>query len=336
MLTFIITKYAEDWLDHDYLKKRLKERGWRELTLQDDISHISLYIGSIFYKNFVELFGNADIHTKNILHKEKEIIVNKENLFKNFKKYYPKKYKKYFPISFSHEEEYLLKKNQIYVIRPVQSYGGKDVYFLKDIIKTKNIINKLKVKYPNIVISEYITNALLLKNKKTHVRIFYFVVYYNNKLHHYMLKKGDTMTAKKEFVLKNFENKDIHDTHGETTDKYYMFPDCFNLEPKIEEEIMYKISDALRTVGKIMNQHNFKNWCYEYKTCYELFGVDLIVTTDYNVKLLEINSHIGLGYKNWENYKKLEKLLDYGIYNAVIKPIFYNEEPDTKYLQRIL
>ena len=119
---------------------------------------------------------------------------------------------------------------------------------------------------------------------------------------------------KKIFVLRNFEDSDIHGL------KYNQFlvknplsvkiyPEDLDVNEKIKEVIREQFEHLFHLVGKI--DKYFK--CFpESNDCYQLFGFDIMITEDYQVKLIEINSgpgvpnlHIPFGKKLFENQIKL-------------------------------
>ena len=64
----------------------------------------------------------------------------------------------------------------------------------------------------------------------------------------------------------------------------------------LKKKTLYSILSSIKTIVKDLNEQLKNASCYKNEsiTCYETFGIDLMLTSDYKVKLLEVNSKIGL------------------------------------------
>ena len=172
---------------------------------------------------------------------------------------------------------------KIWIVKPVKGYAGAGIIISKDKKIIENHIKKLK-KYPQWVLQRYIENPLLYENKKFHLRIYMLV--HDNKF--YYFRKGHVALANKLFTLTDFENKDIHDTHFKDHE-VLLFPDIFdsNLVAKIYQSVE-EIINSLKTK---------KIKCFpDTKYCYQVFGMDLMILDNLDIKLLEINDRIALSF----------------------------------------
>ena len=80
--------------------------------------------------------------------------------------------------------------------------------------------------------------------------------------------------------------------------------------------------------GKLSTKGLIKNKCFvESKKCYEVFGVDLFITNDYKIKLIEVNNKIGLPDNKINFIQNLLKLhLNFIVYPLLnYKPRITNE-----------
>ena len=121
-------------------------------------------------------------------------------------------------------------------------------------------------------------------------------------------KRGKAMTAKISYKRGDWINKDIHDSHGETTPKDIYFPEDI-LDKEKYEYIYQQIELILGAAAKIVKPHVK---CYEEsKNCCEVYGIDFMITDDYTVKLIEINAEAGYGSKNEDKTKYKQYCSEY-------------------------
>ena len=187
------------------------------------------------------------------------------------------------------------KEEGIWIVKPVKSFSGKGI-IISD--KKEDIISYVKnnTRYEEWVIQRYIENPMLYDNKKFHLRIYLLIC--DNRFYYFNI--GKVALAKKMFKLTDFHDKDIHDTHFTPADDL-LFPDMFG-----DDKVL--INNVYKSVEKILTdlKKDNKFTCYpENKQCFELFAIDMMVTEDEQVKLLEINASIGMPYKKLDFRKKI-------------------------------
>ena len=145
-------------------------------------------------------------------------------------------------------------KPKWYVLRPIDGYGGKDIYYVNSLTalnSAKHFYDNNNIYGPstyksygnNVIASEYITTPLLFKTLKCHLRLYYLVFY--SKEHKvfnsfYLDTLGKIFTAGKPFTMddKSFMNteddkfkaKETHDTHTNSTADDYFYPKVFTHE----------------------------------------------------------------------------------------------------------
>lgn len=252
---------------------------------------------------------------------------NKKNLINNIIKY-----------------QKLFKNNKVWIFKPIFGHEGKDIIIVKSfdhfikIIQNKlnNKTNQQKWKKLNYkkyqkmrnlakfslniewVIQEYISNPLLYKNKKFHLRgYFLYHRLSNTQKKGYLFENHRVFTAKLPYKNDDYYNKDIHDTHIASTPKELNYnPDITSTLSKIQEkDIQNQLNYLFKYIQKVI-----KAQCYpENKHCYHLFASDIMITQDYKIKLIEMNTRPGMGEYNKQkvDYPHLifKKIMD----NIVLK-----------------
>ena len=204
----------------------------------------------------------------------------------------------------------------------------------KDLKKCYNYFNNIplidfdKVFNRNIIIQEYINNPLLFKNKKFHLRSYLMIKLFDNKLSFSYFKKAKILTAKDEYKNNDYLNHNIHDTHIGSTDADYYFPEDLQKysNKEINDKILEYLYKQMNIIGKITVLIDIKNKLKNYdkvKNAFDVLGVDLMITEDFQIKILEYNViNIGHGVinKNAENVKEFENDFFNCVYNEGIKP----------------
>ena len=93
--------------------------------------------------------------------------------------------------------------------------------------------------YKKSIVSDYIENPLLISGRKSHLRLYLLVNYKPFIVE--ISKFGKLFLAKNKYKNNDFTNKDIHDTHRESTGKNMYYPDKFPNKdqiPYIEKQIL--------------------------------------------------------------------------------------------------
>ena len=300
----------------------------------------------------------------------KDAISNKQLLYQNMKKYFPKICSKHMAktyllkdinslkdINFFEKElsdmsssqeittsedsfmsEEMLQK--IYIVKPVGhgACAGVGVTVVTNDKELEEARKELSKRFRNIIVSEYIQNPLLYEGRKFHIRMYLLI---NSDSTWSFWKRGKAMTAKISYKKGDWTNKDIHDSHGETTPKDIYFPEDIlqalhcesslqfaRCAPKEKYEYVYQqIELILGAAANIVKPHVK---CYEEsKNCCEVFGIDFMITDDYTVKLIEINAEAGYGSKNEDKTK-------YKAYCSEYFDWFYKESLLSKLFKKTL
>jgi len=214
--------------------------------------------------------------------------------------------------------------NKIMIVRPVKRYlgGGVDIEIVSSNDEYQKVKKRLLQKYTNVIISEYITNPLLFENRKFHIRGYMLVIThpYNYKL----FKFGKIITAKNNYKNTDWHNKDIHDTHIKSTPKNLYFPSDLELSKDKLKHIMTQMHTIAKCLGTMLEKHAHPY--PESNVGFTILGLDLMITTDYVVKLLEVNAdEVGfdpVGDAIDPKFSAFSRKIFKNIYKYAIKPTF--------------
>lgn len=251
------------------------------------------------YTDFVSLewnYGNGKIDktaqdmkcgVRNILNDEKERIANKHRLYDEMLRAGGEKYMCVtYPIS---EVRHI---DKVMIVRPVGGLAcsGRDIFVVKsdeELGKAREYLRRNK-RYTSVIASEYIMNPMLFGGKKMHIRMYCLIRSAAENVPYgvFLFDIGKVLTASKEYVQDDWSNKLIHDTHADTTECNLWYP--YNLKPMVG--VHSQMQEVCFQLGKIMEGHTHPY--PESKSAYEVFGCDFMITTDHQVKLIEVNSKV--------------------------------------------
>lgn len=138
-----------------------------------------------------------------------------------------------------------------------------------------------------------------------HFRCYFMISIINNIFKSYLLETGKILTAKLPYIEGDYLNKDIHDTHVDSTDDDYFFPeDLIKHKSIIDMNEFNKIFEKMRIILSIISKIAFTNFeTYpNAKNSYAIYGVDFIMSRDlstnhdtnhdtnnFNLYVLEVN-----------------------------------------------
>lgn len=205
--------------------------------------------------------------------------------------------------------------NKIWILKNIFGCQGKDIFVIENwdqlvkILSTIIYNNENRKKWRSLnykkyqtfrttakfgyqidwVLQEYIDNPLLIQDKKFHLRSY---LLYSNK-QSYFFKNHRIFTSKLPYQHSDYLNKDIHDTHLQSTPKELNYnPDLLKILPlKQQKKIESQLKILSENIAKVI-----KGKCYpENELCYHLFSTDIMITQDYQLKLIEVNNRPGMG-----------------------------------------
>ena len=342
MNTYVfITEYLNEKIVDDMFKKR---GNWKKILYKDlkpntnpdynyiDVAYPEKYPNIFSYKhNLVNKIKQFEVHQ----------ISNKCKLYLFMKKKYPKICEKYmmeqyefniykvYPFRYKN----LFENGKIWILRIVFGGGGTHVYVIDDYIEfakrvksLQKLDDKIIKSYPTFVLSEYINNPLIFNNKKFHLRMYYMFNASTQK--GYLHKYGQIWTAKKDYVQKDYQNKNIHDTRFYSTKKDYYFPHEFI--KLYSNNVILDIYEQLKELFHYILALTKAECLPDSKNCYEIYGADIMITEDFKVKLIEVNSRIGI--LTFDNKLLTEYLME-GVLETIVDPLFppKNKQPKKNY-----
>jgi hypothetical protein len=294
-------------------------KGWKSLT----DTELDIYIKTGKRVDFVYVDGiyrtdprfmNVKARLKNIVDNKKREITQKNNLFRNLAKV-PNmagflmqqldidlldsvKASDYLT---NHVKPWMM-PDKIYIFKPVSEFAGRGIKVITDFSELVAYCKKVITKYNQYwktsnpaakmrqwVLQEYIMDPLLYNNRKFHVRHYLFYRPGGKGNRCFYLKSGELAPARKAYKANNWTDTAIHDTHFYGKDGP-LFPKNLKLSMTTLANIYAQLAQLYKGIFSII-----KAECYpESLDCYELFGVDFMITRDYQVKLIEINEKIGM------------------------------------------
>lgn len=246
----------------------------------------------------------------------------------------------------------LFKNNQFWNVKTINYFNNKTNFIISSIDELHTLFDKklnnkkfkkskkskksLKQKImsssdssQNLILDKNITNPLLYDKKKFHLRIFY-IVFINSKkeILSFISKYGLIITAKDDYNndSKYYQDLKVHVPSVLFTNNDYLFPNDFTKEfgEQKTKIVMDKIIELFQFISKVQinNISNFPNT----KNGYCILTSDLIIDTDFNVKMIELNHNTGLYTKKIDTNNILSKYLYDNIYNEIIASVFNIEK----------
>jgi len=267
-------------------------------------------------------------------------INNKSNLFFYLKKLYPDEYSKFIADSFllTHTTKYT--PGKLYIARPVNeidpktgkkkivAFSGHDIIYVTN-AETLATAKRLIGKYDNVLISDYISNPLLFRSKKFHLRVYLVITYINSVVKTHFFPDGYIWTAGKPFVLDKFNEKAIHDTHYKSTDDDYLFSSDFNSEnmgqeitKEIKQKILEDMQEIMNKVSRVLVYGNTGVKLYSnHKNAFQIEGIDIMINENMQPILIECNGKPGFSNKTNKGIE-LQKRFFAFINEHVLEPLF--------------
>jgi DNA-binding protein Fis len=316
----------KDHIDFGIIEKLLKKSKFEEKDVNAKIFDNTIDLLNVYTSVPKELY-HTQTKLKNYINDLS--ITNKNNLYNLSYSHDRKKTLEYFMESYEYNPQrnykLIFKNNQPWYIKLNVAGKGQGNMIINNYNDFLNKLKKVKNAKNGFILNKYIINPLLFKEKKFHIRIF-FINYINsmNIKKSYLSRYGTIMTAKNKYISNDFFNKDIHDSHLQSTETDYLFPDDLEKEyGKTKVNDYFKqIKTILKYISDISDLSNYE----ETKNGYAINGCDFMITSDNMVKLLEINRKTGFYFKTNKIRKILSNYLMKNIYNEVIADVFNLEK----------
>jgi hypothetical protein len=265
-----------------------------------------------------------------------DCICDKYQLYINMQKYFPDTYLQFMPKSFKLENETQFTANGVFIARPINEletkfrcHSGNGICVYDSEPTLIDVKETMLNKYDTIIVSEYITNPLLFKKKKMHLRCYMYVTIINNLYSGYVYDDHKIYTASNEYVSRDFQNKNIHDSHGHNVSCFIDgFSENFtseNVGHVMNENVIEKIHNDIREIGKKM-AIIFKDKAKcppNAKNAFHLFGFDILIDENFKVYLLECNRFCQMTNirSNVDFYDQFFNWVN----DVILTPLFHND-----------
>lgn len=199
-----------------------------------------------------------------------------------------------------------LTADEVIIAKPISGWGGKGI----QIYEKEDYVDL--VSPASYVFCEYVSDLLLFRERKFHLRVYLFATTWGTfrVYPHYRI-----ITARLPYVAGDWTNKDVHDTHLESTDADYFFQPGGDLYiEKTDEQIQAICAEIIR--------HLQPKPYPESKVAYEMLGLDFLVRANGDVVLLEVNTNAGIKcVEEWNSYKEGVLKLEMEIVRELLTPV---------------
>ena len=233
-------------------------------------------------------------------------IVSKKYLWYTLKNKYAESYTRYMPKTYDFDKksiDYLIdnhKNNKKYIVkRDIQQQKGLTI------VTDPSELTKFKKKNENIIIQELLTNPFTINGHKINLRIYLLIICVGNSIKSYIHENGFVYYAPKKFN-ENSNERDVHITTGYIDRKIYeknplsiddfkMYLYKNNYDYKYFSNKLTQFFIELMESIKIPICNNKK---FKKGTLYQLFGCDIALDNNLNLKIMEINKGPDLNSKS--------------------------------------
>lgn len=267
-------------------------------------------------------------------------INNKSNLFFYLKKLYPDEYTEFIMDSYLLSDATKYTPGKLYIARPINeidpktgkkkivAFSGHDIIYVVN-PETLAAAKRLIGKYDNVLISDYISNPLLFKGRKFHLRVYLLITYINSVVKTHFFQDSYIFTAEKPFELDKFYDKGIHDSHLKSTDDDYLFSSDFNsanmgrkITPEMKTKLLADMQAIMDKVSRVLVYGNTGVKLYSnHKNGFQIEGIDIMINENMQPILLECNGKPSFTNKTNKGIELQTSFFAF-IDEHVLKPLF--------------
>lgn len=241
-----------------------------------------------------------------------------------------------------------VEEGQVLIVKPVSATAGCGVgiQIVVNSQQLADAKRQLLSQHPDAIVSNYVRRPLLFDNRKFHLRMYLLcrgpiacscqrrrppsstgsasaaasaptltapvcTVAHPTDPEGFdceFWEEGKIFTARLPYRDADYQCREIHDTHGGSTERNYFFPEHMSLcssllggepinAPALCDDLLQQLRAFIPAIKQTL-QENMRAWSYEDANfAYEVFGCDFLVQTtdegDHQVVLLEINDKMG-------------------------------------------
>ena len=343
---------------HNHIEKQNeisnKMKLFINLLFYCDINNINIF--SFFPLTIIlnlenEIFFNYNFNNFKIFFKNIENFIinnnNNENLNNKNKHLYSQffsiyKYKSYNNIfqPLIIPKTHLIKN--IWLLKPSNLNRGRNIILCENLEKIEKEINFIKKnkQFQYLLLQKYIENVLLYNKRKFDIRIWVLIVFINNKIECFYFKEGHLKSSTENYNL-NDNNIFIHLTNysiqknNNNFSKFEIgneisfkeFQNFLGSKINFKSKILPNIIKIIKiSINSVINKFNLINRNY----CFEIFGYDFILDTNYVPYLLEINTNPGLEISSPLISKLIPRMID-DCFRLTIDKVFERDGEEDLY-----
>ncbi len=299
-------------LHQEYLREYLEKLGLVEVPGVTTVTYLHAELTEgVFDHSTYKVMSRV----KNLLRNEKRAVTLKDKLAEQ------KSLQEWLPSTRPLRQVEKVEEGEVLILKPVGTgaYAGKDIFIVTtttELLRVKKFLHKF---YKGAVACEYVRNPLLFRGRKFHLRTYILV---NSKGEHYVAPFGKILTASQFYQDGDYSNKAVHDTHLDSTETNWFYPEDFYLgvplgTSEAKEKLLCEVERVLHAIGKCIPAVAYQ----ESKYGYEVFGVDLLVTTEHRVVLLEVNEKVGYDFVDERGAREFSQKYYSWVVEKGVKPL---------------
>ena len=308
------------------------------LNLKDDIFfNYNFNNFKTFFKNIDNYIINNNTNNNN---NENYNIKNKKAYAQLFSIYKDKSYNNgtFQPLVIP--KTHLIKN--IWLLKPSNLNRGRNIILCENLNKIEKEINIIKKnkQFQYLLLQKYIENVLLYNKRKFDIRIWVLVVFINNKIECFYFKEGHLKSSTENYNL-NDNNIYIHLTnysiqkYNDNFSKFEIgneisfkeFQNILGEKINFKTKILPNIIKIIKiSINSVINKFKLINRNY----CFEIFGYDFILDTNYVPYLLEINTNPGLEISSPLISKLIPRMID-DCFRLTIDKVFERDGEEDVY-----
>jgi hypothetical protein len=323
-------------LDFSKLRNILSEYNFHPKPISASV-HVSFgtfitdgknYTYGQYRDNYDPLFIKQHAAIKNVLNGH-NVICDKTLFYKTIKSLIPMGYK-YIPPTYSVEEfdsnSGNIDSNSVYILKKKNTAQGKGVLVFSTMSEYLEAKKELNIHKDGIV-SKYITNPLTVDGKKMHLRVYILVTIQSGITRCYIHDKYKIYNAEEVYIQEDWLNPKIHISGPNSIPKQYTWPDDVSKSSNVSnvsnggnnvafpsEELLNNMNECFAALCQCMALSKLSHYEESYSG-YHLYGVDILLTDDNKVYILEINKRPGFSWVK----DSLDKNFSHNLFSFILR-----------------